>query len=140
MTLVIGYGNPLRGCDKFGVELATALSKHFDTIITHQLTLDLVEKLFLYDTIIFADCAYGSPSLSVACSINDTISFVTHKTNLFDFINFAQIYCNKTFDFVVYSILCDRYDYGEYIDISDCVDSIKKHILEKYSTLRIDDE
>lgn len=134
MIVVIGYGNPLRGCDKFGIELANAMSEYCDTIITQQLTIDLVQKLERYDTVIFADCAYGSPSLTIACAINDSASPISHKVNLFDFVNFAKLYCDKDFDFVLYSVLCDRYEYGEEIDLSTQINVIKEYILKSILT------
>lgn len=61
-TLIIGYGNTLRGDDGFG----PVVVQHFadenpldsvDTLICQQLTLDLAERFQLYQRIIFVDAS-----------------------------------------------------------------------------------
>ncbi len=63
-TLVIGYGNPLRGDDGFGPVVAQYFSdRHADslpyveTLIAQQLTLDLAAEIAAYDQVIFVDAA-----------------------------------------------------------------------------------
>lgn len=59
-TLVIGYGNPLRGDDGVGPFVAG----HFgpDAIACHQLTPELAEPISRADRIIFVDAHAGVPA------------------------------------------------------------------------------
>ncbi|WP_301101656.1 hydrogenase maturation protease [Propionivibrio sp.] len=66
-TLVIGYGNDLRGDDGAGIRAATiiaAQSPHLRVIITPQLTPDLAEDIASATQVIFVDaymaCATGA--------------------------------------------------------------------------------
>jgi hydrogenase maturation protease len=65
--LVIGYGNPLRGDDRLGWEiagrLAAGVTDESVTIMSvHQLTPELAEPVSKADTVIFVDASYdGSP-------------------------------------------------------------------------------
>ena len=66
-TLIIGYGNPLRGDDGFGWHAAQALSgtlrgRGIDVVTCHQLTPELSEQLSRCDLAVFidADCQ-GTP-------------------------------------------------------------------------------
>jgi hydrogenase maturation protease len=64
--LVIGYGNPLRGDDGVGWQIADQLAKLADdsaTILTvHQLTPELAEPMSGADLVVFIDACYeGQP-------------------------------------------------------------------------------
>lgn len=58
-TLIIGYGNTLRGDDGVGYRIAEIIQQwNLDNIISiavHQLTPDLAEKISKVDTVIFID-------------------------------------------------------------------------------------
>ena len=58
-TLIIGYGNPLRGDDGLGWQVASELAKCVDALISvvavHQLTPELAEPVSDADLVIFVD-------------------------------------------------------------------------------------
>lgn len=64
-TLVIGYGNPLRGDDGFGWRVAERLleTKHerLEVIVCHQLTPELAEPLSRADRAVFVDASLSVP-------------------------------------------------------------------------------
>lgn len=58
-TLVIGYGNPLRGDDGVGQDVALAVTRwqlaHVSTLCVHQLMPELAATLVRYDQAFFVD-------------------------------------------------------------------------------------
>jgi hydrogenase maturation protease len=71
-TLIIGYGNPLRGDDGLGwhvaQRLAAVLPKHKAQIETcHQLTPELAEPISRADLVIFIDAEYLAPAGQLSC-------------------------------------------------------------------------
>ena len=66
-VLILGYGNPLRGDDALGSQVATKLAERFDdeplveVKIVHQLTLDLAETLANFSLIILIDAREAEP-------------------------------------------------------------------------------
>ena len=66
-VLIIGYGNPLRGDDALGPQVAAVLAERFgdDPCVTvqtvHQLTLDLAETLANFSLIILIDAREAEP-------------------------------------------------------------------------------
>lgn len=65
-SLVIGFGNPLRGDDGFGPIVAQHFLEQFPSpnvsvLIRHQLTLDLAEELKHFERVIFVDAAADGP-------------------------------------------------------------------------------
>ncbi|MDJ0844549.1 hydrogenase maturation protease [Crocosphaera sp.] len=58
-TLIIGYGNTLRGDDGVGYKIAEIIEQwnvnNITSLAVHQLTPDLAEKLSQVDTVIFID-------------------------------------------------------------------------------------
>lgn len=71
-TLIIGYGNPLRGDDGLGWHvaqcLAAVLPQHRARIETcHQLTPELAEPISRADLVIFIDAEYLAPVGTLSC-------------------------------------------------------------------------
>jgi hydrogenase maturation protease len=137
MTLIVGIGNPLRGDDGFGVALASAISGNFDTITIHQLTPEIVEEIRDYETIIFTDISYGLPLGAIACSLYPNSSSISHKSDLFDFVDFAKIYHQKEFDFYLFSSLSDQFEYTQDINskLKENIHTISNYIKENFSNL-----
>jgi hydrogenase maturation protease len=69
--LIIGYGNPLRGDDGVGWQIADRLGQlagESTKILTlQQLTPELAEPISLADLVIFIDARYGGPAGSWTC-------------------------------------------------------------------------
>jgi hydrogenase maturation protease len=64
-TLIIGYGDPLRGDDAIGCHAARALEQHFwndadvEVISTQQLTPEMVDDILQRDFVLFLDASFG---------------------------------------------------------------------------------
>jgi hydrogenase maturation protease len=60
-TLLIGYGNPLRGDDGLGWQVADQVARDADksikVVATHQLTPELAEPISAVDLVIFVDAS-----------------------------------------------------------------------------------
>lgn len=59
-TLVIGYGNTLRGDDGAGIAAVGILKNdypHFDFLTLHQLTIELTETILNYNAVYFIDAS-----------------------------------------------------------------------------------
>jgi hydrogenase maturation protease len=71
-TLILGYGNPLRGDDGLGWYAAERLAailheREVQTIALHQLTPDLAEPISRTGLVIFIDAEQGEPAGRVFC-------------------------------------------------------------------------
>lgn len=74
MTLVIGFGNPLRGDDGAGPSVARAsdLARPGVTVITpHQLLPELAPDVAAADVVVFIDAATGIPAGELRCQAVD---------------------------------------------------------------------
>ena len=66
-TLIIGYGNPLRGDDAIGCHAARELEQHFwndpdvEVIAAQQLTPEMAEDISHRDFVLFLDASFGEP-------------------------------------------------------------------------------
>jgi hydrogenase maturation protease len=64
-TLIIGYGNPMRGDDAIGCHAARALEQHFwndpdvEVMAAQQLTPEMAEDLSERDFVLFLDASFG---------------------------------------------------------------------------------
>jgi hydrogenase maturation protease len=123
MRLFIGIGNPLRGCDRFGLEIVEYLSE-YETISLHQLTPEDILLLQKCDEVIFFDASYGDTHGAIACSIDKSSSTLTHKLSIHDFMTLANEYYGKSIEYSIYSIICSEFEYKDSID-SDIKSSIE---------------
>ena len=89
-TLIIGYGNPLRGDDGLGWEVAGRLAACIPdpavTIVTaQQLTPELSEPIYYADTVIFVDAtAEGKPGTWRCELIEPAIEYAPSMGHHFD--------------------------------------------------------
>ena len=64
-TLIIGYGNPMRGDDAIGCHAARVLEQHFwndpdvEVIAAQQLTPEMVDDILQRDFVLFLDASFG---------------------------------------------------------------------------------
>ena len=64
-TLIIGYGNPMRGDDAIGCHAARQLEQHFwndpdvEVIAAQQLIPEMAEDISLRDFVLFLDASFG---------------------------------------------------------------------------------
>lgn len=70
-TLVLGYGNPLRGDDGVGWQAAILVAKELegavDVLARHQLTPELAESISQVDRVVFIDAACEGTPGQVCC-------------------------------------------------------------------------
>jgi hydrogenase maturation protease len=70
-VLIIGYGNPLRGDDGLGWQVANEIARNADesieVVATHQLTPELAEPISAVDLVIFVDASSGGQPGSWQC-------------------------------------------------------------------------
>jgi hydrogenase maturation protease len=70
MTLVIGFGNSLRGDDGVGPLVATAVGRRHaevDTMAVQQLVPEMAASIAQADLVVFIDAAAGSPPGAIRC-------------------------------------------------------------------------
>ena len=68
-TIIIGFGNTLRGDDGAGVRAAELIRDAFpeiDVITLHELQPELAEKISYYRTVVFIDACAGGTALTCA--------------------------------------------------------------------------
>jgi hydrogenase maturation protease len=64
-TLIIGYGNPMRGDDAIGCHAARVLEQHFwndpdvEVVAAQQLTPEMVDDILQRDFVLFLDASFG---------------------------------------------------------------------------------
>jgi hydrogenase maturation protease len=65
-TLIIGYGNPMRGDDAVGCHAARVLEQHFwndpdvEVVATQQLNPEMVDDILQRDFVLFLDASFGN--------------------------------------------------------------------------------
>ena len=98
-TLIIGYGNTLRGDDGVGYKIAEIVEQwNVDNIISlavHQLTPELAEKIFQADTVIFIDAVpitdINTAKLEIkALSTDKKIQNLAHHNNPEQLLSLTQ--------------------------------------------------
>ena len=68
-TLIVGYGNTLRGDDGAGVRVAERIAgdhPEIDCLIAHQLFPEMSEQIAQYESVVFIDAAVGIDHLVVS--------------------------------------------------------------------------
>ncbi|NWF66279.1 MAG: hydrogenase maturation protease [Campylobacterales bacterium] len=121
-TLLIGYGNTLRGDDGFGVFVATEIEKLnlFDVVISHQLTPEMVFLMREYELILFVDSAVGVDEFALSSPLSaksSTNSLVDHSISPFFLQDMTKQLFDKTVDILLFSILIKEFDYSEELSI-----------------------
>lgn len=99
--LVIGYGNPLRGDDGIGEQVAEAVAlwnlSQVRSIATHQLTPELAEELSQVDCAIFVDACIASEAFQITPLLpnTDAGSQLGHYTDPRSLLALAEILYGK---------------------------------------------
>lgn len=122
-TLIVGYGNPLRGDDGIGVYLAEQLQEKFfhpseiQIITQHQLIPELVEDIQEAERVIFIDAnARNMPGeISVEKSVAEqTMSqSISHSVSPQSLLMMCQTLYGKTPSAWIVSIGGEDFDYQE---------------------------
>lgn len=117
MRVILGYGNPLRGEDGFGVDVVSELEK-FDLPYTKlmsafQLTPEIVLELLEADEIVFVDACFSQiDNYSLACTINRQNGFnLTHHISPKMIIEMLNSLYKKYPKFQICSMLSSNFDF-----------------------------
>lgn len=123
-TLVIGYGNTIRGDDGAGIAAVGILKNNypqFDFISLHQLTPDLTETISYYDAVYFID---ASIDVSEVTQINlrpevSTVGINTHIVSPQILLNTClNLYGSVPSEIVLFHIPAYNFDFSEELSIS----------------------
>ena len=120
-ALIIGYGNPLRGDDRLGWEVANQLARNADESIkvlaTHQLTPELAEAIASANVVIFVDaCHAGRPgdwrceTIRPDLAIPQAFAHYLTPVNLLDYA--AAIFGTKPAALLI-SVAAGSFEYSE---------------------------
>lgn len=127
-TLIIGYGNPLRGDDGIGYRAAEMLTEGggetpplqadgVEVIARHQLTVELAPQVAAVDRLILIDaCAFGAPGTisekALAPQQTDGNS-LTHHLNAPGLLAMALILYGHAPPATLLTVSGGSFDYGE---------------------------
>ncbi|MDP2209144.1 MAG: hydrogenase maturation protease [Bacteroidota bacterium] len=123
-TLVIGYGNTLRGDDGAGIAAVRTLKiiyPQFNFLSLHQLTPDLTETISYYDAVYFID---ASVDVSEVTRINlrpevSTVGINTHVVLPQNLLNTClNLYGRVPGESFLFHIPAYNYDFSEELSIS----------------------
>jgi len=120
-TLIIGYGNPLRGDDGLGWQVASELAKCVDALISvvavQQLTPELAEPVSDADLVIFVDaCCDGEPGSWRCESIrpgSERSQVYAHYFTPASLLGYANAIFNASPTALLISAAVGSFDYGE---------------------------
>lgn len=117
--LIIGYGNPLRGDDGLGWEIADRLAaditdKSVSVITVHQLTPELAEPVSEAGLVVFIDASYEGKPGSWRCDRvvpdNAPADALGHHFNIPRLLDYAREVYHATPEAWVVSIAAESFD------------------------------
>lgn len=120
-TLILAYGNPLRGDDGVGWQAAILLARELKdrvrVLARHQLTPELAEPMSQVERVIFIDAACGGPAGEVRCrqleSTCDAAQAFTHHVSPADLLAAArELYGHMPLAYLI-TINGGSFDYRE---------------------------
>jgi hydrogenase maturation protease len=121
-TLIIGYGNPLRGDDGVGWRIASRLleiigDEFANVLAVHQLTPELAESIGEAKLVIFVDAGYGGKPGSWKCEpvAPDALpsNALAHSLTPAGLLAYAEAICQAKPEALVLSIAAAAFDCGE---------------------------
>ena len=127
-TLIIGYGNPLRGDDGIGPRAAELLSDEgvmrppllpegVQVLVCHQLTIELAPQIAEADRLILIDAhATGEPGSVQQCILTPAIpdsSNLTHHIDAQGLLAAAQMLYGHAPETMLFTVSGGSFDYGE---------------------------
>lgn len=131
-TLIIGYGNPLRGDDGVGIRAAELLaggetgegasslcSDGVEVIACHQLSIELAATIADVDRLILIDaCAVGQPGALTEQVLtpripSDGSNSLSHHLDARGLLAAAQILYGKALPTILLTLSGGSFDYGE---------------------------
>jgi hydrogenase maturation protease len=121
-ALVIGYGNPLRGDDALGLEIANGLAassrnRSFEVLALHQLAPELSELISEVGLVVFIDSSYIGRPGSWACEVvePDATSLYTlgHHLTPGGLLAYTQALFNTSPRALLVSVAGESFDFGQ---------------------------
>ncbi len=127
-TLIIGYGNPLRGDDGIGCRAAEVLAEGggdtpplqdngVEVIACHQLTPELAPRIAEADRLVLIDaCASGAPGTITEQTLTPQQTehhSLTHHVNAAGLLAMAQILYGHAPATTLFTVSGGSFDYGE---------------------------
>ena len=136
MTIIIGYGNKLRGEDSFGLEVIKKLKKeklkNTQLLSLFQLTPELCLDLLDASEIIFIDAKYSNTehySLSSNIEIGNDIN-LSHHISYRTIIEMLNTLYNRYPKYQVYSMCTNSFEKIENISsYNKVVDQVKSYLI-----------
>lgn len=115
MRLIIGYGNPLRGEDGFGVdvikELEECCPEATRLLQVHTLTPELVLEMQEVDEVVFVDAAYSDDDLyAIASPLLRFDSMLSHHIQPDTLMEMLEKLYEKKPEYWVYSMLTNSFE------------------------------
>jgi hydrogenase maturation protease len=126
MILVIGYGNPLRGDDAVGQQVAQMLEMRLlrddlYVLTTYQLTPELAQNISHAQLVIFIDARDGStPGTVVQISIQsaDARGAFTHHVSPSSLLAAARDLYNTCPQAILFSVTGESFGYGQSLSLA----------------------
>jgi hydrogenase maturation protease len=127
-TLIIGYGNPLRGDDGVGPHAAELLADRgevtppllpddVEVLVCHQLTIELAPQIAEADRLILIDAtARGEPGALQQRTLTPAIpqsASLTHHVDVQGLLAAAQMLYGHAPETVLFTVSGGSFDYGE---------------------------
>lgn len=116
MRIIIGYGNPLRGEDAFGIDVLRALEKKKlkDTKLLElfELTPELVLKLLDANKLVFIDASYSAEySYTLATPLHiETSSHLSHHISPLVIVSALKTLYAKELEFEIFSMMTSEFE------------------------------
>lgn len=142
MTLVIGYGNPMRSDDGLGIYLAELLEKQnipgVEVMTCHQLTPELVEDMIQYKNVILIDAGLSTDDFKIEKVEKNSLKTLnsSHHVAPSVLLNLTEDLYGKNLSLSLCTLKGENFDFGS--EISDasrkrvnlCLTALKRHIQE----------
>lgn len=141
-TLIIGYGNPLRGDDGAGWRVARRLAEllgdeSIEILALHQLTPELAEPISRADLVIFIDASYEGQPGSWKCerlALNSTLgNTLAHHFTPASLVGYAQAIFGVSPRALVVSVAGESFAYSEQLTprVETALLHVIKHVREQ---------
>ena len=139
-TLIIGYGNPLRGDDRLGWRAAEVLENlpevaqnpEVEIVICHQLTPELAEKVGSVELVLFIDAAaegvpgtWNCKAVSADAALPDALG---HHFTPLRVLAYAHAIFGAKPQALVISVAAESFELGE--DLSPAVEAALPEVVE----------
>jgi hydrogenase maturation protease len=141
-TLIIGYGNPLRGDDGLGwyaaERLKTELDEEFAAVMCcHQLTPELAEPISQAELVIFIDAETREPAGRLFCrqigSVAEPPACFSHHLTPVRLLSWAGELFGRAPEAMVFSVSGENFGVGE--TLSPAISKVLPQLIEQVSEL-----